>query len=66
MIIIFFFREGGTDLKLVLVLESLVRNLAHKVNYCVSLSVSKQLVLPSSLISTHKFSMQKSRKTATK
>ena len=64
MIIIFFFREGGTDLKLVL--ESLVRNLAHKVNYCVSLSVSKQLVLPSSLISTHKFSMQKSRETATK
>ena len=42
-----------------------MRVLADKVNYCVSLSISKQLVLSSSLISMRKFSMQESRESAT-
>ena len=42
-----------------------MRDLADKVNYCVSLSISKQLVLSSSLISMRKFSMQESRESAT-
>lgn len=64
MIIIFFYRAEGTDSTFIL--ESLMRNLVSKVNDCVSLSVSKQLVLSSSLINMRKFSMQESRQSATK
>ena len=43
-----------------------MRNLADQVNYCVSLSISKKLVLSSSRMSMRKFSMQESRESTAK
>lgn len=60
MTIIFFLRSGGTDLTFIL--EFFIR----KVNYYLSLSISKQLVLTSSLINMRKFNMQESRESAAK
>ena len=64
MTIIFFLRSGGTDLTFIL--EFFIRNPAKKVNYYLSLSISKHLVLTSSLINMRKFNMQESRESVAK